>query len=175
MFGKTIQDFVSYLKKPYPIQKNEKIKKKSLVQLFYLFLITYLFKTTWLLTVNKYLRSIYDVKRGEIADTSEQSIWIFFLLAVFVYPVVEEFIFRYYLKSKKVLSLIVVCLFVFLTAYWIAKGFNYPNLLIKRVSLILSSILPVILIMWYYIKQKKAGRLGEMFSKFYLYLFMYRL
>jgi hypothetical protein len=167
MFGKTIQDFVSFLKKPHPIQENKTINTKSLTQLFYLFLITYLFKTTWLLTVNKYLRSIYDVKRSEIADTSEQSIWIFFLLAVFVYPVVEEFIFRYYLKSKKVISLIVVCLFVFLTAYWMAKGFNYPSLLIKRVSLIVSSLLPVILIIWYYIKQKKDGRLDKMFSKFY--------
>ncbi|NRB59646.1 MAG: CPBP family intramembrane metalloprotease [Winogradskyella sp.] len=176
----TLIELFQYLKRPHVIKNIEKPIKSNLVKLFYLFLFTYVLKVTWLLTINSYIREKYAVERSEIADTEQQSLWVFFLLAVIVYPVVEEFIFRYHLKAKKIISLIIICLITMLSGYWLVKGFNLPSLLIKRIVLIAASIIPAALIIFIYIKKLKTKQLDTFYDKwffipFYMSVFAFAL
>lgn len=83
---KTIIELFAYTLKPYPIQQSKTISKESLYNVFYLFVLAYGIKITWLLTVNRYLRKLYEVDRSEIVNTEEQSLWVFFCLLYFFIP-----------------------------------------------------------------------------------------
>jgi len=154
----TIKALFSFIRSPYLITEKQKIDKSALLTVFFLYIVTYSIQIFWLLTVNKYIHSNFNIERSEIADTNTESLWMFFFSAVFAYPIAEEYIFRYFLKGKKVLTLFILCSTLSLSFYWCAKGIHYPDLLVKRIILVAVLILPLLLGVWLYLKYQNENK-----------------
>jgi len=163
----TIGELWNYIKQPKLILETQPINTSSLQAVLTLFLVAYGLSTICLFTINNYIRANYEVSRSEIVNTEEQGLWMLFLVVVIVYPVVEEFVFRYYLKNKKVLTLIFISLTVALTGYWLAKQFSYSSSWLQGIIFATSIMGPVLLLVATYVQLRQKDRLHETYRKYF--------
>ena len=166
-----ILNLYRFLVNPMPSSEFEPLNRKAITSVLYLFLFTYVIKTVWLLTVNRYLRTLFPIERSEIVNTHDGSLLIFFVSAVIIYPIIEEIIFRYPLKGKRFVSLIFVSICLSLLGFWIAKGFEYSSLQIKRAVLIFSVVLPAFTLIYTYYMKARRNELRGFYNRYYFILF----
>lgn len=166
---KIVVELLSYLKAPSPNLKQTSIDKQFLIIIF---IISYSIKTIWLLTVNQWIRNSFHVERSEIASPDADTIEFFFLIVV-VYPVAEEFIFRYFLKGKKWVTVFIISLVLSFLLVKLTKYIPFPELTTKRIALAFSFCLPLLLGTFFYVKANKSGTLDSLFSRFFHFLFYF--
>lgn len=149
------------------IQRTESDKWRDLAILF---IVTYALRTVYLFTATSYIRSVFNVDKSSIVN-NEQPIITFFFLAVVAYPILEEFIFRYWLARKKILTLVILLAFLLTTTNWLLSKIDYTTIFVRSIILIINSISIIVAVVVGFRKLKVNSKLEEVFCKFFPVLF----
>lgn len=174
------QGFFQYLKNPHYTERLEGFNQASFIETNILFIAKYVLSIGWVLTINKWLRAYFDIERSEIATSEEQSLIQLFFVVTFAYPIVEEFLFRFWIRSKQWVMLIIICLSVALSSYWLLKGIAMPSLMMKRIVLVAVPLILIGIITGLYRHQSKTGSIDQTIKKgfpiiFYLSILLFGL
>ena len=168
-----LQQLISYVKTPYFIKNSQLPNKINLARIGVLLVAEYLISIVWIFTVNRWIRSNFEIERSELSEDQllGSGLLMFFLTVAIVYPIVEEVIFRYFLKGKPIIIYVLCGLACGAGLYMITKSFPYPSLFFKRVVLLLSAFGPLLIFVYFYIKSLKRGTLEKRIQRYFPLMF----
>jgi len=165
-----LHELIAYIRAPQFNIEQSPFGIRSVKNFAVIFVVTYSIKTFWLLTVNQWIRNSFQVDRSEIAQPGV-NLLVFFLLVVFVYPVLEEFIFRYFLRGKPWVTVLILSLALSVALVEITKQVPFPGLVAKRIALVLSFFTPLLSGLFLYVKIRIG--LEKWFTKLFPLLFYF--
>ncbi len=162
-----LKELLSYVRSPSFIKNSQLPNKNNLRKLGILLCAEYLLSIVWILTVNRWIKANYNIDRSEM--TEEQllgsGLLLFFISVAILYPIVEELIFRYFLKGRPIIIYVLSGLAIGGVAYMLTKEFHFPTLLIKRIALLASAFGPLIILTYFYVKSLKKKVVEKRIAK----------
>lgn len=155
-----------FLKRPSIFSEIRRTGLRMWQDLGALFVATYIIKSIYLFTVSKYIRTTFDIGKSIIVQDN-QSVFVFFLLAIIAYPVLEEFLFRYWLSGKKVVTLLILIFTFLILSNWILTQIYYPSAFVRSIAIVINSLSIISILLVNYFRLRASARLDQVFIKYF--------
>ncbi len=166
---KIVKELFLYIKQPVYTGESLSPKLKHIKDLSVLFLLSYLVKIIWVLTVSKWIKENFEIARNAITNgqNSANGMLEFFLTAVIFAPLIEELIFRYFLKGKKIIIFLLAGFALSALTFWMVKQFSFTDLHLKRIVLVISLLLPLAAALYFYYGYRESSALNSIFVRYF--------